>query len=81
MSVLGAGIPKPRHADRDVPAARADHRGVRRTGLLFGFFLPGDSLLFTVGVLAAQMHPADPLSLLRLTVPAAARQTATMSVR
>ena len=51
------------------------------TGLLFGFFLPGDSLLFTAGVLTAQMHPAVPLSLLLLTVPAAARQSATMSVR
>jgi membrane protein DedA with SNARE-associated domain len=51
------------------------------TGLLLGFFLPGDSLLFTAGVLTAQMHPAVPLSLLLLTVPAAARQSATMSVR
>ena len=51
------------------------------TGLLSGFFLPAESLLFTTGVLTAQMHPAVPLSLLVLTVPAAARQTATMSVR
>ena len=42
------------------------------TGVLVGFFLPGDSLLFTAGVLAAQVHPAVPLWLLVLTVPAAA---------
>ncbi|MGB3335221.1 MAG: DedA family protein [Mycobacterium sp.] len=42
------------------------------TGLLVGFFLPGDSLLFTAGVLAAQVHPAVPLWLLILTVPLAA---------
>lgn len=42
------------------------------TGLLVGFFLPGDSLLFTAGVLAAQAHPAVPLWLLLLTVPLAA---------
>lgn len=42
------------------------------TGLLVGFFLPGDSLLFTAGVLAAQVHPAVPLWLLVLTVPVAA---------
>lgn len=39
------------------------------TGLLLGFFLPGDSLLFTAGVLAAQLHPAIPLWLLLVTVP------------
>lgn len=42
------------------------------TGLMVGFFLPGDSLLFTAGVLAAQAHPAVPLWLLALTVPVAA---------
>ncbi|MEZ0366524.1 DedA family protein [Mycobacterium sp. pUA109] len=42
------------------------------TGLLLGFFLPGDSLLFTAGILAAQQHPAMPLWLLLLTVPVAA---------
>ncbi|MBS9534016.1 DedA family protein [Mycobacterium sp. M1] len=42
------------------------------TGLLLGFFLPGDSLLFTAGVLAAQLHPAIPLWLLLATVPVAA---------
>jgi len=42
------------------------------TGLLVGFFLPGDSLLFTAGVLAAQVHPVVPLWLLVLTIPAAA---------
>jgi membrane-associated protein len=30
------------------------------TGLLFGFFLPGDSLLFTAGLLASQSKPGDP---------------------
>lgn len=42
------------------------------TGLLVGFFLPGDSLLFTAGVLVAQDHPFVPLWLLLLTVPIAA---------
>ncbi|HEX7322957.1 MAG TPA: DedA family protein [Mycobacterium sp.] len=42
------------------------------TGLLIGFFLPGDSLLFTAGVLAAQLHPAVPLWLLLLSVPVVA---------
>jgi membrane-associated protein len=30
------------------------------TGLLIGFFLPGDSLLFTAGLLAAQSKPGEP---------------------
>ena len=42
------------------------------TGLLVGFLLPGDSLLFTAGVLAAGAHPAIPLWLLVLTIPLAA---------
>jgi membrane-associated protein len=42
------------------------------TGLLVGLFLPGDSLLFTAGVLAAQTHPVVPLWILLLTVPVAA---------
>lgn len=42
------------------------------TGLLVGFFLPGDSLLFTAGILAAQTHPVVPLWLLLFTVPVAA---------
>lgn len=42
------------------------------TGLLVGFFLPGDSLLFTAGVFAAQTDPVVPLWLLLLTVPVAA---------
>lgn len=42
------------------------------TGLLVGFFLPGDSLLFTAGVLAAQTHPVVPLWALLFTVPVAA---------
>ncbi|MBC2644572.1 MULTISPECIES: DedA family protein [unclassified Rhodococcus (in: high G+C Gram-positive bacteria)] len=42
------------------------------TGLLVGFFLPGDSLLFTAGVFAAQPHPLAPLWLLLITVPIAA---------
>ena len=45
---------------------------VIETGLLVGFFLPGDSLLFTAGVFAAQSHPFAPLWLLLLTIPAAA---------
>ena len=36
------------------------------TGLMFGFFLPGDSLLVTAGVFASQGHPN--LSLLLATV-------------
>jgi len=44
---------------------------VIETGLLVGFFLPGDSLLFTAGVFAARAHPFAPLWLLLLTVPAA----------
>ena len=32
------------------------------SGLLFGFFLPGDSLLFTAGVLAASDDPVVPLA-------------------
>jgi membrane-associated protein len=42
------------------------------TGLLVGFFLPGDSLLFTAGVLAAQSHPFIPLWGLLVTIPIAA---------
>lgn len=42
------------------------------TGLLVGFFLPGDSLLFTAGVFAAQPHPIAPLWLLVITIPVAA---------
>ncbi|MET0420713.1 MAG: VTT domain-containing protein [Acidimicrobiia bacterium] len=30
------------------------------TGILVGFFLPGDSLLFTAGLLAAEPKPGDP---------------------
>lgn len=45
---------------------------VIETGLLVGFVLPGDSLLFTAGVFAAQSHPFAPLWLLLLTIPAAA---------
>lgn len=42
------------------------------TGLLIGFVFPGDSVLFTAGVLAAQPDPFAPWWLLCLTVPAAA---------
>ena len=42
------------------------------TALLVGFFLPGDSLLFTAGVLAAQNPPFIPLWALLLTIPIAA---------
>ena len=45
---------------------------VIETGMLVGFFLPGDSLLFTAGVFAAQPHPFAPLWLLLLTIPIAA---------
>lgn len=42
------------------------------TGLLLGFFLPGDSLLFTAGVLVAQSNPFVPLWVILVTVPVAA---------
>lgn len=42
------------------------------TGLLIGFVFPGDSVLFTAGVLAAQPDPFAPLWLLCIAVPAAA---------
>ncbi|MGU3435934.1 DedA family protein [Actinomycetes bacterium M1A6_2h] len=42
------------------------------TGLLIGFFLPGDSLLFTAGVLVAQSNPFVPLWVLLVAVPVAA---------
>ena len=42
------------------------------TGLLVGFFLPGDSLLFTVGVLAASGRLDVSIWVLVLTVPLAA---------
>jgi len=41
-------------------------------GLLVGFFLPGDSLLFTVGVLASQGHISFPLWLCCVVLTAAA---------
>ena len=42
------------------------------TGLLIGFFLPGDSLLFTAGLLVAEGTFDIPLWLLLATVPLAA---------
>ncbi|MAU84395.1 DedA family protein [Gordonia sp. NPDC062954] len=42
------------------------------TGLLIGFVFPGDSVLFTAGVFAAQPDPFAPLWLLCIAVPAAA---------
>jgi membrane-associated protein len=42
------------------------------TGLLVGFFLPGDSLLFTSGVLAAQAVPFVPVWMLLVAIPVAA---------
>ena len=42
------------------------------TGLLIGFFLPGDSLLFTAGLFAARTNPFAPLWLLLVVTPIAA---------
>ena len=42
------------------------------TGLLIGFLFPGDSILFTAGVFAAQPDPFAPLWLLCVLVPLAA---------
>ncbi|GAA3697242.1 DedA family protein [Gordonia hankookensis] len=42
------------------------------TGLLIGFVFPGDSVLFTAGVFAAQPDPFAPLWLLCVAVPLAA---------
>ncbi|MGB2949569.1 MAG: DedA family protein [Rhodococcus sp. (in: high G+C Gram-positive bacteria)] len=42
------------------------------TDLLVGFFLPGDSLLFTAEVLVAQTDPFVPLWVILLSVPIAA---------
>ena len=53
-----------------VPAGAAGHHGQRllRGGLLFPL-LPGDSLLFTGGLLAAQPHPPVNIWVLVTTVP------------
>lgn len=45
---------------------------VVETGLLIGFFLPGDSLLFTAGVLVAGADPFVPVWVLLVAVPIAA---------
>lgn len=42
------------------------------TGMLIGFIFPGDTLLFTAGILAAQPHPFAHVWQLMLTVPIAA---------
>ncbi len=42
------------------------------TGLLIGFIFPGDSVLFTAGVLAAAPNPFAPLWLMCVAVPVAA---------
>ncbi len=42
------------------------------TGLLIGFFLPGDSLLFTAGLFVARGDIDLPLGLLLVTIPLAA---------
>jgi len=41
------------------------------TGLLFGFFLPGDSVLFSAGLIAAKMQDVNIVLLLSLVVIAA----------
>ena len=41
-------------------------------GLLVGFFLPGDSLLFTAGLLVASGHLHTPIALLCLLISIAA---------
>ena len=42
------------------------------TGMLIGFIFPGDTLLFTAGILAAQPHPFAHVWQLMLTVPLSA---------
>ena len=42
------------------------------TGMLIGFIFPGDTLLFTAGILAAQPHPFAHVWQLMLAVPLAA---------
>lgn len=42
------------------------------TGLLIGFIFPGDSILFTAGVFAAQPDPFAPLWVLCIAVPVSA---------
>ena len=42
------------------------------TGLLIGFFLPGDTLLFSAGILAELSPNGDPLWLMLIVVPIAA---------
>jgi membrane-associated protein len=41
------------------------------TGLLFGFFLPGDSVLFSAGLIAARMHDVNIVLLVIIVVVAA----------
>lgn len=71
-SALGAGVLNP-----DTLLATFGLLGLLatvfiETGLLVGFFLPGDSLLFTAGVLAAQYQPLVSLWILLVTTPVAA---------
>src|SRR5688500_5628738 len=40
------------------------------SGLFFGFFLPGDSLLFTAGFLASQEHFSLPVLIVLLSIAA-----------
>lgn len=42
------------------------------TGVLIGFIFPGDTLLFTAGIMAASEHPFAPLWALCIGVPVAA---------
>lgn len=47
------------------------------TGLLVGFFLPGDSLLVTAGLYAAATHELDPVKLIPVLIVAAIAGNAT----
>ncbi len=42
------------------------------TGVLIGFIFPGDTLLFTAGILAAAPHPIAPLWVMLILIPVSA---------